>query len=132
MHGKKAFTIGEPLNPSDISFNLDVQGNCRVRGDLFYIDGDLVVKGSKVVLNSENDSLALSSLYVSKTSIVGYTNTNIVSSNSISCDISGGLFSRNNLFVGNPYTNYTINDNTNVVGGVYFADTKDNANVSFG
>lgn len=147
----KAFTSG-PF-PNDVTwvednttnnfsggYKVDIAGSCRIRGDLLYLDGNLIVEGSKVVLNKETTWTSAEHVLINDTLLVGYPQTIMSGSTSsnlsgptsqfASADIRGSLVNRNDLFLGDPYsrTNYRFNDyetNTNngrVYGSIYFAN----------
>ena len=126
----EAFTTNTGSSPStDASFNLDIGGNCRVRGNLLYVDGDFIVNGSRVVINDDTDLARIQYAVVSNGLFAGYEASLDIVSNintNMTCDISGGLVSRNNIFVGDPYNHQNDHNDTNVVGGIYFANTVDN------
>jgi hypothetical protein len=134
----EAFTTNTGSSPStDASFNLDIGGNCRVRGNLLYVDGDFIVNGSRVVINDDTDLARIQYAVVSNGLFAGYDasldsvsniNTNINNNMNMTCDISGGLVSRNNIFVGDPYNHQNDHNDPSVVGGIYFANTIDNEN----
>jgi hypothetical protein len=130
----KAFTAN-----SDISYNLDIAGSCRIRGDLLYVDGDFVVEGAKVVLNSETTWMELKALDIEE-SILGGHNTLEYSTLFLE-DISGGAINRTSLFMGDPYTTNIeygdqevlnagnlITEQTvgRLYGAIYFANTNNN------
>ena len=152
----KAFTTGS--FPDDISwventntnnftggYKVDIAGNCRIRGNLLYLEGNLIVEGSKVVLNDDVQWQTIEHILVPKTLLVGYPkdmvsgNTNNTysgpESNIASTDIKGSIVNRNDLFLGDPYTreNYTFNDyesttdHGRVYGSIYFANSNNNS-----
>ena len=134
---------------SDIPYNLDIAGNCRVRGDFLHVGGNFIVEGSRVVLNSSADWMTIEALTCQDNVVIGY-NT-IGYSNEFTADMTGGIINRSGLFIGNPYSildrapdfdnnpgdlnlqsnfsDFEVNDNeefTRDYGGLYFANTVDN------
>ena len=147
----KAFTSG-PF-PNDVTwvedattnnftggYKVDIAGSCRIRGNLLYLDGNLIVEGSKVILNKEVTWTSAEHILVNDTLLVGYPQTIMSGSTSsslsgptsqvASVDIQGSIVNRNDLFLGDPYsrTNYRFNDyetdtnNGRVYGSIYFAN----------
>ena len=112
---------------ADVSYNLDIAGSCRIRGDLLYVDGDFVVEGSKVILNQETDFISGSIIQVENALLLGFDKDNVLQFNPLNgADIVKGVFSRNNVFVGNPYVPNNILSDERNYGGIYFANTNDN------
>ena len=134
---------------SDVSFNLDIAGNCRVRGDFLHVGGNFIVEGSRVVLNSSANWMTIEALTCQDNIVIGY-NT-IGYSNEFTADMTGGIINRSGLFIGNPYSvldrapdfdnnpgdlnlqsnfsDFETIDNvefTRDYGGLYFANTIDN------
>ena len=136
---------------SNISYNLDIAGNCRVRGDFLHVGGNFIVEGSRVVLNSTSNFTATEALTTQDHLVVGY-NT-IGYSDEFTTDMTGGIINRSGLFIGSPYikldrppnfdinpsdlnlqsnfSDFEVNDNKEYIrefGGLYFANTSDNTN----
>lgn len=136
---------------SNISYNLDIAGNCRVRGDFLHVGGNFIVEGSRVVLNSTSNFTATEALTTQDHLVVGY-NT-IGYSDEFTTDMTGGIINRSGLFIGSPYikldrppnfdvnpsdlslqsnfSDFEVNDNQEYIrefGGLYFANTSDNTN----